>query len=64
MGAATRLLVLGLVFHAVYIASIFDIYFVSPVVHVDRRFGPLDQLHERPPADRVVLIVGARVSIF
>lgn len=47
--------------------TVFDIYFVSPVVSVDRRFSALDALEgeslsvaadRKPPADRLVLIVG------
>ena len=51
-------LAIAFVFHLIYIYSIFDIYFVSPVVHGMREFGV-----ERPegvaaPAKRVVLFVG------
>ncbi|KAF8527215.1 PigN-domain-containing protein [Gautieria morchelliformis] len=47
------LLLLGLVFHLVYIMSVFDCYFTSPVVHGMKQFST-----ETPQADRVVLIVG------
>jgi phosphatidylinositol glycan class N len=48
-------LALAVVFHLVYILSIFDIYFVSPIVHGMRPYAaPRDQ----PPAKRLVLFVG------
>ncbi|EGG11726.1 uncharacterized protein MELLADRAFT_33250 [Melampsora larici-populina 98AG31] len=62
-----RHLVLGFVFHAAFLASIFDIYFVSPVLKVNRRFSILDSIEGEPAASRddvlplasrVVLIVG------
>lgn len=48
-----KLLTLGLIFHVVFIASVFDCYFTSPVVHgmLPHRAGPGE-------AKRVVLIVG------
>jgi hypothetical protein len=49
-------LVLGLVFHLVFINSVFDCYFTSPVVH--------GMQHFRAPAaeaKRLVLIVGAYI---
>ncbi|KAG6820926.1 hypothetical protein H0H93_009700 [Arthromyces matolae] len=48
-----KLLILGLVFHLVYIGTVFDCYFTSPVVH-----GM--QNHSVAPAEakRLVLIVG------
>lgn len=50
-----RLLLLGIAFHAVFLWSIFDIYFVSPVVSVSQRFGPPQK---DAPAKRVVVISG------
>lgn len=53
-----RFVAFAVVFHLVYIYSIFDIYFVSPIVHgmqayqVDRPPGA------RAPANRLVLFVG------
>ncbi|KAI0724812.1 alkaline phosphatase-like protein [Fomitopsis betulina] len=47
-----RLLLMGLVFHLVYIGTVFDCYFTSPVVHGMRRFGG-----RSGEAKRLVLIV-------
>lgn len=47
------LLLIGLVFHLVYIGSVFDCYFTSPVVHGMRRFRV-----EEAESRRLVLIVG------
>lgn len=47
------LFILGLFVHLVFFASIFDIYFTSPLVHgMSPQFTPL-----RPPAKRLVLFV-------
>jgi phosphatidylinositol glycan class N len=51
-------LAIAMIFHLVYIRSIFDIYFVSPIVSGMRAFKV-----ERPdgveaPAKRLVLFVG------
>lgn len=48
------LVVLGIVLHAVYMLSIFDIYFKTPIVH------GMDPVTPRfpGPAKRLVLLVG------
>ncbi|CCG83486.1 putative GPI-anchor biosynthetic protein [Taphrina deformans PYCC 5710] len=57
-------LTIGVLFHLIYLRSIFDIYFKSPVVSVEEQHGSsLDDpaiLHEEgaSPADRLFLIVG------
>lgn len=66
MSPITRFILVSLVFHLLYTASIFDIYFTSPVVHPSRRFSPQDTFIEADksrstidaPAERLVLIVG------
>ncbi|GAB1319051.1 Glycosyl phosphatidyl inositol anchor synthesis [Madurella fahalii] len=53
-----RFLAIAVVFHFVYIFSIFDIYFVSPIVSGMRLFQ-IDRPASSPaPADRLVLFVG------
>jgi GPI ethanolamine phosphate transferase 1 len=57
-------LAIAMVFHLVYIYSIFDIYFVSPIVsgmnlfQIDRSEGT------KAPADRLVLFVGMCESLY
>jgi len=53
-----KLLLIGLVFHVIYIVSVFDCYFTSPVVHGMQRHGA--QTGGSVSAKRLVLIVGAR----
>ena len=50
-----RLLFIGLIFHLVYIGTVFDCYFTSPVVHGMQAFNP-----GFSEAKRLVLIVGMR----
>ena len=53
-----RFLAVAVIFHLVYIYSIFDIYFVSPVVTGMRLFGVERPAGTKAPADRLVLFVG------
>jgi GPI ethanolamine phosphate transferase 1 len=48
-------LAIGVIFHFIYIYSIFDIYFVSPIVRGMQAFRV--ESHEAP-AKRLVLFVG------
>ncbi|KAF9221780.1 PigN-domain-containing protein [Gyrodon lividus] len=48
-----KLLILGIIFHVVFIASVFDCYFTSPVVHGMTRHGA-----HSGESKRLVLIVG------
>lgn len=64
-GSLSRLLVLGVLFHAAYVLSIFDIYFKSPVVpHIES--APYAEASLRAPARRVVVFVadGCRADKF
>lgn len=56
--ARSGFLAIAIVFHLVYLLSIFDVYFVSPVVSGMRLFGVERAPSVKPPADRLVLIVG------
>ncbi|KAL7275891.1 Glycosyl phosphatidyl inositol anchor synthesis [Rhizina undulata] len=47
-------LAIAVVFHLIYIYSIFDIYFVSPIVHGMRQY----QVDAPAPAKRLFLVVG------
>lgn len=49
---------IAVIFHLVYIFSIFDIYFVSPIVSGMRLFNVERPVDSKPPADRLVLFVG------
>ena len=49
---------IAIVFHSVYILSIFDIYFVSPIVHGMSSFGVQRPDGAESPAKRLVLFVG------
>ncbi|ERT01596.1 phosphatidylinositol glycan, class N [Sporothrix schenckii 1099-18] len=53
-----RFLAIAMVFHFVYIFSIFDIYFVSPVVSGMRLFQVDRPAEAKAPAERLVLFVG------
>ena len=55
-----RLLVVGLLFHLIYIGSVFDCYFTSPVVHGMRSYGGGDSV---AASKRLVLIVGTFLSL-
>ena len=48
----------AVVFHIIYIYSIFDIYFVSPIVHGMNSFGVERKNGAEAPAKRLVLFVG------
>jgi phosphatidylinositol glycan class N len=47
------LLVTGLIFHVIFILSVFDCYFTSPVVHGMKSYGL-----KKAESKRLVLIVG------
>ncbi|OXV08227.1 hypothetical protein Egran_04014 [Elaphomyces granulatus] len=51
-------LTLALIFHLIYVYSIFDIYFVSPIVSGMRSFGVGREPGIEAPARRLVLFVG------
>lgn len=61
MAGITRFayLAIAVAFHLVYILSIFDIYFVSPIVSGMQLFKVERKgANAQPPADRLVLFVG------
>ncbi|KAJ2987392.1 hypothetical protein NUW58_g3137 [Xylaria curta] len=60
MAGASRFkfLAVAMVFHLVYLYSIFDIYFVSPIVSGMQLFQLQRSAGEKAPADRLVLFVG------
>ncbi|MCJ1390021.1 Glycosyl phosphatidyl inositol anchor synthesis [Xylographa bjoerkii] len=51
-------LAIAVVFHIIYGYSIFDIYFVSPIVHGMKAYSVLQSSKFRAPAQRLVLFVG------
>lgn len=53
-----RFLAIAVVFHSVFIFSIFDVYFVSPIVSGMQLFGVERPAETKAPADRLVLFVG------
>ncbi|CAM0945506.1 unnamed protein product [Alopecurus aequalis] len=57
------LVILGIALHAIYMLSIFDIYFKSPIVH---GMSPVPPRLSAPPAKRLVLLVadGLRADKF
>lgn len=53
-------LAIAIAFHVVYIYSIFDIYFVSPIVSGMRAFEVERPAGVEAPAKRLVLFVGMK----
>ncbi|MCJ1294354.1 Glycosyl phosphatidyl inositol anchor synthesis [Xylographa carneopallida] len=51
-------LAIAVVFHIIYGYSIFDIYFVSPIVHGMKAYSVLQSSNFTAPAQRLVLFVG------
>jgi phosphatidylinositol glycan class N len=65
MAAMGRLgfLATAVIFHLVYIYSIFDIYFVSPIVS-GMQLVPVDRPgNSKSPANRLVLFVGTTTAV-
>jgi phosphatidylinositol glycan class N len=56
-------LAIAILFHLVYIYSIFDIYFVSPIVSGMREFAVERAAGTEAPAKRLVLFVGESTYI-
>jgi phosphatidylinositol glycan class N len=54
-------LAIAVTFHLVYILSIFDIYFVSPIVSGMREFQVKRLESDEAPAQRLVLFVGINI---
>ena len=50
----TWLVLLGVALHAVYMLSIFDIYFKTPIVH---GMDPVPPRFSHPPAKRLILLI-------
>jgi hypothetical protein len=48
---------LGLLLHLTYLLAMFDTYFHSPIVHINKSYPVVTSSTERL-ADRVVLLVG------
>lgn len=65
MAAMGRLgfLATAVVFHLVYIYSIFDIYFVSPIVSGMQLVSVDRPANTKSPADRLVLFVGTMAAL-
>ncbi|KAF8092334.1 hypothetical protein N665_0417s0031 [Sinapis alba] len=59
----TWLVLLGVALHAVYMLSIFDIYFKTPIVH---GMDPVPPRFSQPPAKRLILLIsdGLRADKF
>ncbi|KAI2635043.1 PigN-domain-containing protein [Xylaria nigripes] len=53
-----KFVAIAMIFHLVYIYSIFDIYFVSPIVSGMQLFHVERSPDQKAPADRLVLFVG------
>lgn len=58
-----KFLAIAMIFHLVYLYSIFDIYFVSPIVSGMQLFQVQRSPGEKAPADRLVLFVGTECFI-